>query len=168
MGNKHSITYAAFVGEEKEGESRVLRHNRIFDGPLRVTPDKETTTLYKAWKRTVNRNPEKDFLGTREFKGEAVIKDEKGVEKKQKEYGPYDWIKMKDVDRMAESYAKALLALDFCPLVDADGRQLRFLGLYSRNMAEWVISDVACIMGGVTTVCLYDTLGADTTEYIVN
>lgn len=35
-------------------------------------------------------------------------------------------------------------------------------------MEEWVISDLACIMGGITTVCFYDTLGAETTEFVVD
>lgn len=35
-------------------------------------------------------------------------------------------------------------------------------------MEEWVMSDLACIMGGITTVCFYDTLGAETTEFVVD
>ena len=42
------------------------------------------------------------------------------------------------------------------------------MGLYSRNMEEWVISDIAALLGGITSVCFYDTLGSETTEFIVD
>lgn len=35
-------------------------------------------------------------------------------------------------------------------------------------MEEWVLGDVAAIQGDITTLCFYDTLGADTTEFIIN
>ena len=39
--------------------------------------------------------------------------------------------------------------------------------LYSGNRAEWVITDLACSANSVTTTALYDTLGPDSSKYIL-
>ncbi|KAI5911486.1 Long-chain-fatty-acid--CoA ligase 2, partial [Candida parapsilosis] len=40
--------------------------------------------------------------------------------------------------------------------------------LYSGNRAEWVITDLACSANSVTTTALYDTLGPESSKYILN
>jgi long-chain acyl-CoA synthetase len=42
------------------------------------------------------------------------------------------------------------------------------VGLFSINRAEWVIGEQSCFMYSLTTVPLYDTLGADAIEFITN
>ncbi|KAI9216570.1 hypothetical protein BC828DRAFT_433798 [Blastocladiella britannica] len=42
------------------------------------------------------------------------------------------------------------------------------LGLYSVNRAEWLIAEGACNAYSMVSVSLYDTLGADTLEFITN
>lgn len=54
------------------------------------------------------------------------------------------------------------------PLVPRNSEGLAVLGLYSVNREEWVITDMACALQGITTVPLYDTLGEDNIEYIIN
>jgi long-subunit acyl-CoA synthetase (AMP-forming) len=36
---------------------------------------------------------------------------------------------------------------------------MKLMGIYCKNRYEWIISDLACMMMGVVTVPLYDTLG---------
>jgi long-chain acyl-CoA synthetase len=43
--------------------------------------------------------------------------------------------------------------------------KLNLIGIYSRNRQEFYLSDLACILYGVTSVPLYDTLGVDNLEY---
>ena len=45
---------------------------------------------------------------------------------------------------------------------------MKMVGVFSKNTANWMIVDLACIMSGITTVTLYDTLGEDSTQYIIN
>jgi len=40
--------------------------------------------------------------------------------------------------------------------------------IYSLNRREWVITDLACHAYSFAVVALYDTLGADASEYILN
>ncbi|SGZ47262.1 CIC11C00000004137 [Sungouiella intermedia] len=39
--------------------------------------------------------------------------------------------------------------------------------LFSFNTAQWIISDLACLLYNITNTSLYDTLGSDTSEYIL-
>jgi len=40
--------------------------------------------------------------------------------------------------------------------------------IYSQNRAEWVITDLACHAYSFVVVALYDTLGEDASEFILN
>ena len=40
--------------------------------------------------------------------------------------------------------------------------------IYSLNRPEWVITDLACHAYSLTVVALYDTLGQDASEFILN
>lgn len=42
------------------------------------------------------------------------------------------------------------------------------VGLWCQNRPEWQITDLACMSQSLFTVSIYDTLGPDTTEYIIN
>jgi long-chain acyl-CoA synthetase len=42
------------------------------------------------------------------------------------------------------------------------------VALYSKNRYEWVITDLGCALAGITTVTLYDTLGKESLEYILD
>lgn len=42
------------------------------------------------------------------------------------------------------------------------------IGLYSKNREEWVVTDFAGIMTGYAVVTLYDTLGKEFIDYIIN
>ena len=42
------------------------------------------------------------------------------------------------------------------------------LAIYAPNSPEWVIADLACQANSLATVALYDTLGPDSVEFILN
>jgi len=45
---------------------------------------------------------------------------------------------------------------------------MKFLGVYSKNRAEWLYVDLACIMYGFVLVPIYDTLGPENISYVLN
>ena len=45
-------------------------------------------------------------------------------------------------------------------------KEMRMVGIHSKNREEWVITDLACMYDSVITVPLYDTLGPQIVEYI--
>lgn len=54
------------------------------------------------------------------------------------------------------------------PKTVTDEGTFRFLCLYSKNREEWVVTDFSCVLTAVTVVTLYDTLGKDSIEYIMD
>ena len=40
--------------------------------------------------------------------------------------------------------------------------------MYAKNREEWIETDSGCAMTSITVVTLYDTLGKDSIEYILN
>ena len=39
------------------------------------------------------------------------------------------------------------------------GIPMKFIGIFSKNRPEWTLVDIACMIYGLTSVPLYDTLG---------
>jgi long-chain acyl-CoA synthetase len=64
--------------------------------------------------------------------------------------------------------ARFLLTHDLSPLTDTDDGRFRFVSLYAKNREEWVVSDLGAMLTGITVVTLYDTLGKESIEYILN
>ncbi len=64
--------------------------------------------------------------------------------------------------------AKYLIQHELCPKIQFDDGIFRTVGLYAKNREEWVISDLGCAMTAITTVTLYDTLGQESIEYILD
>jgi long-chain acyl-CoA synthetase len=44
--------------------------------------------------------------------------------------------------------------------------EFRFFGIYAKNRAEWVISDIASALYGLTPIPLYDTLGVEAMTHV--
>lgn len=42
---------------------------------------------------------------------------------------------------------------------------MNFVGIYSKNRKEWFVFDWGCVLFGITSVPLYDTLGVENLSY---
>lgn len=60
------------------------------------------------------------------------------------------------------------MAKGLCPKTQTEEGEFRFISLYAKNREEWVITDFACMQTAITVVTLYDTLGKDSIEYILD
>ncbi|KAI3774760.1 hypothetical protein L1987_49322 [Smallanthus sonchifolius] len=74
--------------------------------------------------------------------------------------GGYSWISYQDAYNSAIKVASAIRSRSVNP-----GDRC---GIYGPNCPEWIISMEACNSNGITYVPLYDTLGANVVEYIIN
>lgn len=45
---------------------------------------------------------------------------------------------------------------------------MQFIAVYGKNSRDWLISDLGANLYGITTVAIYDTLGADSMRFILN
>lgn len=44
----------------------------------------------------------------------------------------------------------------------------KFMGIYSKNREEWVLTDFSNIKNSVVTIAFYDTLGPAAVEFVIN
>jgi long-chain acyl-CoA synthetase len=51
--------------------------------------------------------------------------------------------------------------------IEGDGKKWNFMGIYSKNRPEWVLTDLAATTLGGTTVAFYDTLGPAAIEFVI-
>jgi long-chain acyl-CoA synthetase len=56
----------------------------------------------------------------------------------------------------------------YSEIEDSDGQKIRTVAISARNCVNWGIFDFACCISGFTSVTLYDTLGKESTGYIMN
>ena len=154
MGNAPQCQYARFVpGTQEEGFSQHLvsyvnKDPHTLAGP--IAEDKPT--IIHAFKKTVERLPDANFLGHR---------DDKKVGR------PYKWMTWKEADEYVTDLARGYKALDMMPDIEGEGRTWNFMGIFSKNRPEWVLTDLACASLRGTTIAFYDTLGPLAIEYVM-
>uniref|UniRef100_A0A8C8FR02 Arachidonate--CoA ligase n=1 Tax=Oncorhynchus tshawytscha TaxID=74940 RepID=A0A8C8FR02_ONCTS len=75
---------------------------------------------------------------------------------------PYEWLSYREVADKAECIGSALLHRGHSQTGD------KHIGIFSQNRPEWTISELACYTYSLVCVPLYDTLGLEAIEYIIN
>jgi len=154
------MQYARFIGEQKPGQTRVLRSNMITeDGDNLIKDFEGMATIQEAYEKNYKEQPEKPYLGTRE---KTVGEDGKIV------YGPYQWKSLGDCYEDSKAIAKYLMTNALCPEIQTEEGRFRFLAIFAKNREEWTVSDLAAQMTSITCVTLYDTLGKDSLQFILN
>ncbi|KAF2716429.1 acetyl-CoA synthetase-like protein [Polychaeton citri CBS 116435] len=139
-------------GSKQEGRSDVYRHWRFKDN-LMHSLDPNVTTAHEFFEQTCNRVPDNRCLGSR------------GYDPQTKQFGPYTWQTYSEVQKRRLNCGVGLKVLH--EEMGILGTQYG-VGLWCQNRPEWQIVDLACMSQSLYTVSLYDTLGPDTTEYIIN
>jgi len=62
-----------------------------------------------------------------------------------------------------------MMDLDLMPEIDdGSGKMWRFVGIQSKNRAEWLLTQMALMHQKGTSVALYDTLGEEAMKFIAN
>ncbi|KDO33542.1 hypothetical protein SPRG_19176 [Saprolegnia parasitica CBS 223.65] len=112
----------------------------------------DAMTLVGSLARTARQFPHAPFLGHRPI-------DTRGVA------GPFQWQTYSECYARVQAIAAGLVHHEMLEPTD-DGH--KFLGIYMKNRPEWVLSQYAAFFAGATVVPIYDTLGATSTEFILN
>lgn len=171
MGN-NQVTYA-YEREDvpkKEGETRPWRH-------IALKPDEDCVcelypgvdTIKKSFARSVEKYGDMNFLGYREVTGtETKTNPKTKKEETVNTYGEYTWKTYNEVNTMVQAFAKAVTSKELYASVEEDDDTHRMIGIYAKNSFEWMLTDLGCAISNITSVTLYDTLGADSTDYIIN
>lgn len=143
----------ALPNSKEPGHLPIYR-NAYSVNELRNVPHPSLTTLYKTFETTVAANPTSKCLGTRQ-----KLADDS--------FGNYQWLTYAEVAQRRTDFGsglffvlqnnpyKAVLTNDFV------------LSLFSHNRPEWMFTDLACVAYSITNTALYDSLGPDTSRYIL-
>ncbi|KAI9752787.1 MAG: ubiquinol-cytochrome c reductase core subunit 1 [Chaenotheca gracillima] len=148
VGSPYSV---ALPGSETEGRSKVYRHWRFKDGPLK-TLDPSITTAHAIFESTAKRLPSQRCLGNRPY--DPVTQT----------FGQYQWQDYQTIQRRKNDFGMGLVNIH--EDIGVTGRQYG-VGLWCQNRPEWQITDLACMSQSLFSVSIYDTLGPGTTEYII-
>jgi len=102
-------------------------------------------TLWENWQQSVSAHGDRDFVGERHLIDGKLT--------------GFVYKTFKEIDAEVQKFRSGMLDLGVQP-----GEHI---ALYSKNRHEWQIVDMAMQSIGVVTVPLYDTLGPDASEYIL-
>ncbi|KAK3671077.1 medium-chain fatty acid-CoA ligase faa2 [Recurvomyces mirabilis] len=139
-------------GSQQPGRSPVYRHWRRQDGLLH-TLDPAVTTIHELFEQSAKIRPNRRCLGHRPYDPTTKI------------YGGYVWQTYGEVQKRRANFGAGLVTL--LERMGINGTQ-HGVGLWCQNRPEWQICDLGCVSQSLYTVSIYDTLGPDTTEYIIN
>ncbi|KAI0700036.1 long-chain-fatty-acid-CoA ligase [Cerioporus squamosus] len=149
--NKQSV---ALPGTERPGQTAIYR-NSIYPFETIDTPG-VLTNLLQVFDEGYRRANGGDFLGHRPV-----------LSKKPLKYANhYVWQTWPEVDARRRAVGSALHKL--FQTKELVGGQYETVGLWSKNCPNWLLVDLACQAYNKVTVALYDTLGADSVEYVID
>lgn len=75
---------------------------------------------------------------------------------------PYEWLSYREVMERMENLGSAFLHKGHSKSSNAH------IGIFSQNRPEWTISELACYTYSLVAVPLYDTLGTEAIDYIID
>ncbi|RKF59210.1 Long chain acyl-CoA synthetase 7, peroxisomal [Golovinomyces cichoracearum] len=140
-------------GSEKEDRTPIYRHWRFLDKPLLKTMDPKILTIHDTFEATLKTHRNQKCLGSRPWKVET------------QKFGDYEWLTYGEVAKRRENFGKGLVELHRKAGVTA---QKYGVGLWCQNRPEWQIADLGCMSQSIFSVSIYDTLGPEATEHIIN
>ena len=151
------ITYGTYVSKPKPSETGILRNPNVTNSELRETMHLGCETVWDSFEINLKKNRHKyNFIGYRK----KINKDE--LEKK------FTWITYEEANELIHNFSRGLNVLNLCPNIKfEDDSPFRFLGIYSRNKKEWLLSYLGAMRDSITVVTIYDTLGDRAVEFIL-
>ena len=168
MGNEvfnptHPYEYGVFIDTPaKPGETKILRRGDTINKELFTKNYIDCHTQLDCIEYYMKHRPDSNFLGTREYFPN------------EKKYGKYIWKSWAQVYNISKYFLYGITKFSICPEITVNDellgsdKKMRFMGIYSRNREEWLVGSFGCQMDSIVIVTLYDTLGINSIEYILN
>ena len=152
-----NVTYGTYVSEPKPGETGILRNPNVANTELRETHHLGCETVWDSFEINLIKNRHKNnFIGYRK----KINKNE--LERK------FTWITYEEANDLLLNFSRGLNVLNLCPTINFENESsFRFLGIYSRNKKEWLLSYLGAMRDSITIVTIYDTLGDKAIEFIL-
>ncbi|KAJ3150788.1 Long chain acyl-CoA synthetase 7 peroxisomal [Geranomyces michiganensis] len=155
---KYKVQAVELPGTRKDDtETGIYRNATSPEELVRDYP--HIKTLYDLFENALKHNPKARCLGRREVVG----RDKSGA----LIWTDYVWQDYKTVGERRMNFGSGLQYI-FEDVLGGTVDEKYNLGIYSINRPEWLIADWAADAYSNATVALYDTLGPETSEFILN
>ncbi|KEY69661.1 hypothetical protein S7711_03145 [Stachybotrys chartarum IBT 7711] len=141
-------------GTEQPNRTPVYRHWRFKDSPLTTSVDPEVQSIHDLLEVSSRKYPNHRCLGTRHWNPATKTWADK-----------FEWISYAEVAERRNNIGRGLREIH--EAIGQNGDKYA-VGLWSQNRAEWQLFDLGISSQSLFSVALYETLGPDTTEYIIN
>ncbi|CAO3671821.1 unnamed protein product [Rhizopus stolonifer] len=138
----------------KPGQTGIYRNAQHREIITNLTP--KMSTLIDCFNEGLKISKDRPCLGIR-----SVKNAETG------ERGPYVWQTFREISHRLTNFGSGLLNYLNHTMGETRTRQIP-IGIWSVNRPEWVIADLALASYSLYSVALYDTLGPDTVEFVIN
>lgn len=157
-------------GSKEPGFSEIYRNIGLVER-LIDTPHASITTLYDVVHTSFTTNSNHNAVGVRKRTPDGTV-------------GPYEWETYGQLSERKKNFGSGVLHLlktnpfktsseahakiDNHEQIASAGSEMSFiLTQFSHNRKEWIVADLACIDYSITNTSLYDTLGPETSQYIL-
>lgn len=146
----------AIEGTKREGYSAVYRSS-LSPNSLITCLDEKLQTLYDHFMFSVRMWPKNECLGKRPYDPATKTWAER-----------YEFQNYEQVAKRIHNIGSGFLSLVNVKRGKRLGSNDFIVAILSHNMEQWVLSDLACQAYGLTNTALYESLGPETSEYIMN
>ncbi|KAH6885926.1 hypothetical protein B0T10DRAFT_491981 [Thelonectria olida] len=141
-------------GSERTNRTAVYRHWAVRDEPLLTTFDPQVQTTHDLFDQSAQKYGSSRCLGTRHWNPATQTWEDK-----------YDWLTYAQVNARRKNFGAGIVEIH--QRIDYTAEKFG-VGLWSQNRAEWQIVDLGLASQALFSVSLYETLGPDATEFIIN
>ncbi|KAI6381040.1 hypothetical protein MCOR25_001341 [Pyricularia grisea] len=139
---------------QRPNRTPVYRHWKLTDGPLISRFSDKIRTMHEVFEDSAKRNANKKFLGWRAWNAEKRAHDPK-----------YTYMTYAEGAARRKNIGAGIVELHKRIGVTTDKYGV---GLWAPNCPQWQLFDLGCISQSLWSVSLYETLGPETSEYIIN
>lgn len=141
-------------GTEREGRTPIYRHWRFQKGPLLERFDPAQQTFHDLFEASVAKRPNHRCLGWRPWDPATKTWENK-----------YVWMTYAEVADRRKNFGAGIVELHQRLGITAEKYGV---ALWAQNRPEWQITELGLLSQSLWPVSLYETLGPETSEYILN
>lgn len=141
-------------GTKQPGYSPIYRIAKYKD-QLLSTYHPKVSTMYESFELVATSNPDLPGLGDRVY------------DPVNKKWGPYNYLTYKELKEVKDHFASGLVnVVEKHSGLTPSKKYVP--ATYGPNCTNWMVTDLACVSQSLPSVCLYDTLGPESSQYILN
>ncbi|KAL0482101.1 long-chain acyl-CoA synthetase [Acrasis kona] len=118
-----------------------------YENAILIRRYEDVATCYHSFKRSVEKNGSRNCMGKRAVAADGTV-------------GDFQFITYETAGKRSKDFGSGLRHIGVEPNTH--------LGIFSKNCIEWQLTSEACHTQSIVTIALYDTLGEESSLFIMN